>query len=424
MKEKSLKYSTLRYLVIAILGIIAVWAASFYLLIIEEVYDNIDDGLKDSKIRIIREAESNPGILQTNEYGIAQFKITPLPDGDYSEKVHIYNSEIFMPYDNDDEPVRILQTIFSNRDNYYQLEIYTSTVEEDELLEDLLTALVVLYFALVGSIVIINHFILKKAWGPFYEILNSLKTYKIGSNHFEKSNSNIKEFNELEDELSAMIQRNEKIYDQQKQFIANASHELQTPLAIAGNKLELLIEEKDITEIQARKINEISEMLNRLKRLNKSLLTLSKIENEQFQAKENLNFNELIKHSLNDFESLTDFKEIEIKIEENGVFQAEMNADLAGILINNLLKNAIVHNEKNGFLKIEISSEKISIQNPGNKPLNSQFIFERFYKDEQNENSTGLGLAIVKSIIRLYPELSLNYRFKDGHFFELARFDS
>lgn len=420
MKKKSLKYSTLRYLVIAILAIIAVWAASFYLFIIEEVYDNVDDGLKDSRIRILREAESNPEILQTKEYEISQFKITPLPNGDYSEKVHIYNSKMYMEYDNDEEPVRILQSIFSSQNNYYQLEIYTSTVEEDELLENLLIALVILYFALVASIILINHFILKKAWSPFYVILNNLKSYKIGSNHFEKSNSEIKEFNELEDELSAMIQRNERIYDQQKQFIANASHELQTPLAIAGNKLELLIEEKGITENQALKIIEISQMLNRLKRLNKSLLTISKIENEQFQIKENLNFNELIKQSLNDFESLTDFKEIEVQIEENGVFQFEMNADLAGILINNLLKNAIVHNEQKGFLKVFISSDKISIQNPGNKPLNPQLIFERFYKDEQNENSTGLGLAIVKSIIKFYPNLSLNYRFENVHFFELG----
>lgn len=421
MKKKSLKYSTLRYLVIAILGIIAVWAASFYLFIIDEVYDNVDDGLKDSRIRILREIESNPDILKTYEYGIAQFKITPLPHGDYSEKVHIYNSEIFMPYDNDDEPVRILQSIFKSQNKSYQLEIYTSTVEEDELLEDLLTALVVLYFALVGSIILINHFILKKAWSPFYGILDGLKNYKIGSNHFEKSDSEIKEFNELEDELAAMIQRNERIYDQQKQFIANASHELQTPLAIAGNKLELLIEEKDITEIQAQKIIEISEILNRLKRLNKSLLTISKIENEQFREVEKLNFNELIKQSLNDFGSLTEFKEIEVSIEENGTFEFEMNSDLAGILINNLLKNAIVHNESNGFLKVSIHSDKISIHNPGIKPLNSQLIFERFYKDEQNENSTGLGLSIVKSILKIYQKLNINYRFYNGHFFELIQ---
>lgn len=422
MKKKSLKYSTLRYLLIAILGIIAVWAASFYLLIIEEVYDNVDDGLKDSKIRIIHETEANPEILQTADYGIAQFRITPLPVGTYSYKEHIYNTKMYMAYDNDDEPVRILQTIFQTQGTHYQLEIYTSTVEEDEFIENLLIALSALYVALVGSIVLINHFILKKAWSPFYELLNNLKSYKIGTKKgFEKTNSEIIEFNELEDELSSMIDRNEKIYEQQKQFIANASHELQTPLAIAGNKLELLIEEKDITANQARKISEISQMLNRMKRLNKSLLTLSKIENEQFREIETLIFNDLIRQSLIDLEMLIDFKEIKVSVEENGIFQFEMNTDLAEILITNILKNAIVHNKQNGFLKILISSNKVSIQNSGEIPLDTQFIFERFNKNEQNENSTGLGLAIVQSIVKIYPDLSIHYHFEDGHCFELVK---
>jgi len=420
MLKRSLKYYTLRHLLIAVLGIIAVWAASFYLLIIDEVYDNLDDGLKDSRIRILREAERNPEILNTSEYGIAQFKITPLSEGNYSQKIHIYNASMFMPYDNDDEPVRILQSIFEHKNQYFQLEIYTSTVEEDDLLEDLLTALVVLYFALVASIILINHFILRKAWRPFYGILNNLKNYKIGGKfQFEKSKTNIKEFDELEDELSAMIARNERIYEQQKQFIGNASHELQTPLAIAGNKLELLLEIEGIDEYKANKILEISEMLNRLKRLNKSLLTISKIENEQFKLVEKVNFNSLIKNALQDFESLIEFRKIEIELNENGNFEFEMNVDLAIILINNLLKNAIVHNPENGFLKIMISSDKISIQNPGEKPLNPQLIFERFYKNEQNENSTGLGLAIVKSIVKTYPKLSIDYRFEDKHIFEL-----
>src|SRR5690606_27580710 len=140
----------------------------------------------------------------------------------------------------------------------YLLEIYTSTVEEDELLEDLLFALMVLYCALVISLILINHFILKKAWGPFYGLLTRLKAYQIGDkNRFERSNTHIKEFNELENELAAMIHRNEKAFEQQNQFIGNASHELQTPLAIVGNKLELLMEDEGISEDQMRKIGEI-----------------------------------------------------------------------------------------------------------------------------------------------------------------------
>jgi len=422
MRERSLKYFTLRHLVIAVLGIIAVWAAAFYWLIIEEVHDNIDDGLRDNKVRIIREARTNPEILKTEQYGISRFKIQPLPDGSYSQKEHIYNSEILIPYDDEEEQVRILRTIFSIDKKAYRLETYTSTVEEDELLEDLLTALLVLYFALVGSILLINHFVLKRAWAPFYQILEGLKGYRIEHREgFKKLKFQIKEFNQLMKGLFAMAQRNEKVYDQQKQFIGNASHELQTPLAIVGNKLELLMEEKDITKKLAIKIEEIHKVLNRSIRLNRSLLTLSKIENGQYNTSKNVRFNEIVQQSINDHEDLAHFREIDISIEETGTFEFEMNPELGNILINNLLKNAIFHGPKGGSLKILIADHGISIQNSGKAPLDAGQIFERFYKNGQNVHSTGLGLAIVKSIIGLYPGLSISYRFSDGHVFDVRK---
>ncbi|WP_268225593.1 sensor histidine kinase [Sinomicrobium oceani] len=422
MQKRSLKNYTLRYLVIAILGIIALWAALFYMYIIEEVYDNIDDGLKDTRLRIMREAESDPEILLTRKYDIARFRVTPLPPGDYSRKSHIYNSKMYMPYDDDDEPVRVLQSIFSSKGQEYQLEIYTSTVEEDELLEDLLTALVVLYIALVVSIILINHFILRKAWTPFYRFMEQLRHYKIGGrNRLDPMPATIREFDELYTELSAMIERNETVYLQQKQFIENASHELQTPLAIASNKLELLMNRPDLTEESLVQIDEISRTLQRLKRLNRSLLMLSKIENRQFQPSGDILLNDLIKQALNDLEMLITSKNTEVAFREQGDFIAEINPDLASSLIGNLLKNAIVHNIKGGILDISVSEREVVISNSGETPLNKEQIFERFYKNEQNERSTGLGLAIVKSIIRLYPFLTLEYDYEGMHRFTLRK---
>jgi signal transduction histidine kinase len=422
MEERSLKYFTLRYLILAILGIIAIWAASFYWLIIEEVYDNIDDGLKDSKMRILEEAKTNPQILKTTQYEVAQFKFTPLPRGTYSNETHIYNSEIFIPYEAEEEPVRILQYIFSQEGQNYQLEIYTSTVEEDELLEDLLMALLVLYVALVASILIINRLVLQKAWSPFYRILETLKGYKIESKkEFKTTASGIIEFNRLENELLKMIKRNQDAYDQQKQFIGNASHELQTPLAIVGNKLELLMEDKDGTEEQALKVVEIHKILNRLKKLNKSLLMLSKIENQQFSNLKTISFKDIIKSALEEFEDLIDFKEINVSIEDKGEFEFQINPELAVILINNLLTNALFHNQKDGWVKLVIEPNKILVKNSGDHPLDPKLIFERFYKDEQNEHSTGLGLAMVKSIVGLYQGLSITYRYEDEHVFELSK---
>ncbi len=404
------------------MGIIALWAASFYFFIIEEVYDNIDDGLKDSEIRIKKEIDLNPSVLNVEEFDLAQFKITPLPKGNYNYQTHIYNSKMYMPYDEDDEPVRILQNIFLQNGKSYQLEIYTSTVEEDELLENLLIALLVLYAALVISLILINHFILKKAWSPFYQLLTKLKAYKIGSkNSFEPQSSNIKEFDQLEKELGEMLRRNEIIYEQQNQFIGNASHELQTPIAIASGKLELLMQESEMNENQIVKINEIYKILNRLKRLNKSLLMLSRIENQQFQPIEKKNFNELIRQSIVDFEGMAELKNIQPILNESGQFEMEINPDLAAVLIENLMKNAILHSPNDGEIKIEIFENLIQIKNWGEKSLEDSQIFDRFYKESDNENSTGLGLAIVKSIIGIYPELRIQYRFENEHIFEIQK---
>ncbi|WP_461534327.1 sensor histidine kinase [Sinomicrobium sp.] len=422
MKKRSLKNYTLRYLVVAILVLIALWAALFYWFIIEEVYDNIDDGLKDSELRIMKQIKSRPELLKTGEYGIAQFRFIPLAPGDYSEDRHIYNSTMYMPYEDDDEPVRILQSIFEENGQYYQLEIYTSTVEEDELLHNLLTALVVLYLALVASITIINHFILKRAWTPFYRLLKQLKEFKIGrGQQIEKPNGDVREFDEIHRELQAMIMRSEEMYAQQKQFIANASHELQTPIAIATNKLELLMEESELSEAQLVRIDDINKTLQRMKRLNRSLLMLSQIDNRQFQTSETVIFNRLIREVLSELQILSSHKNIQITTQEQGVFSIQINRDLAVILMNNLLKNAMVHNTEKGEVHIRITNTELSVHNSGEKPLDPNKIFHRFYKDKQNPNSTGLGLAIVQSIVKLYPPLSVSYHFDKGHHFRLRQ---
>lgn len=422
MKEKSLKYYTLRYLFIAILINIAVWAASFYWLIVEEVNDNIDDGLKSSKNRILEAIKEDPDLLKTDEFGIRQYKITPLPDGNYSDNVHIFNFRVFMKEENEAEPVRMLQTIFEENGKSYQLNIYASNMESDEFLTNLLIALLFLYLFLIVSILLINHFVLNKAWNPFYKTLHKLNEYKLDSrNSFVKTQSEIEEFNRLEDELSSMIHRNELIFDQQKQFIGNASHEIQTPLAIASNKLELLTDDKEMTENIALKISEVNQILSRLKRLNRTLLMFSKIENQQYAEKEDLNFNLLINDIKEELDDLTSYKKSEISIHENGIFSFRINPELGQILIMNLIKNAIVHSPENSKIEIHIAENEILFQNPGENPLEKNRIFERFQKDAKNHSSTGLGLAIVRSIVDTNPNLSIDYEFENGHIFSLKK---
>jgi signal transduction histidine kinase len=417
-----LRNYTLRYLIIALLGVIAVWAGLFYAVILDEVYDNINDGLKNSKILIIREAYSNENILNTPEFGINQFKITPLPKGNYDYLDKLTSTFEFSEYDNEDQPIRLLETVFNDaKGNPHLLTIRASMVEEDELMEDLLTALIALYVMLVVSIAIINQVILRRVWKSFYQMLDRLKNFRLGTGvSFQAPQSSVEEFKVLGKELETMLKRNEEIYSSQKQFIENASHELQTPLAISLNRLELFAENNNLPEAQMQELGKISDTLNRLVRLNKSLLMLSKIENRQYAEEENINFNELVLQLTEDFTDLAEYKNISIAVDTAIPLNFTMNRGLAVTLVSNLIKNAIIHNHKGGTIHIGTHHNSISISNTGNeKPLDPEHIFRRFYRDSYNEHSTGLGLSIVNSIITNY-KLRIIYTYNGLHTFNIT----
>jgi signal transduction histidine kinase len=416
-----LRNYTLRYSIVALLGVVALWASLFYVVILDEVYDNINDGLKNSKILIIREAYANEEVLNTPDFGINQFKIEPLPAGghyDYSDK--LFNTFEFSEYDNEDQPVRMLETVFNDpKGNPYKLTIRASMVEEDELMEDLLTALIALYVMLVISIAVINHLILRRVWKSFYKMLDRLKYFKLGTGTtFQSPDSPVSEFKMLGKELEDLLQRNEAIYTSQKQFIENASHELQTPLAISLNKLELFAENNNLPEEQMMEIARISDTLNRLVRLNKSLLMLSKIENRQYAEEESINFNELMAQITDDFSDLADYKDITVTVMPTAQLHYKMNKGLATTLVSNLLKNAIVHNKPGGSIDVVIENNSLTLLNSGEKPLDHKAIFNRFYRDSGNEQSTGLGLSIVQSIIANYG-LKIEYTFNGNHIFKI-----
>lgn len=423
----SVKYYTNRFIVITILVVMAVWALLFYAILMDEVYDNIDDGLKNQKIEIIREAYNNPAILEnSNSFGINQFRVIPVEKGgDELDKNHFSKEFIYMPYDEEEEPYRVLRTGFYSKDGKaYSLEIRTSTVEEDDYLINLAISLAVLYVVIILSILIINHFVLTKAWKPFSLTLENLSRYRFGDTaSFDVVPTKVKEFDELNQQIKHMIDRNEGVFERQKRFLENASHELQTPLTVTINKLALLMDDTDLTEDQLVKIAEAKGALHRMVGLNKSLLMLSRIDNNQYSEIETIDFGELIRIIVEELEDIASFKDVRMVIKEHNTFQLLFNRSLAQIMLSNLVRNALKYNVKNGTVNIDIATDSICISNDSSSgALNPDYIFERFYKGSQDNYSNGLGLSIVRSIVEKQRQLKLLYSYESGrHCFKLLK---
>jgi len=408
---------TLKYLSITLFVIISIWAAIFYINMLDEVYDSLDDGLDNYKLLIIKKAEEDSTILSKNEFAESNYEIRQISEAEALPRkdTHV-DTLMYMMNEEDYEPVRMLTSAFSMNNKYYELKVISSMVEEDDLIEDLLYSLIWLYLAMIVSIIVVNNFLLRKTWKPFYLLLEQLKRFKLGKDpEIQPVETQVKEFKELNEAVGLLINRSLEAYNGQKQFIENASHELQTPLAISINKLELLTEREDLTEANLISVGQVIQTLERLTRLNKSLLLLSKIENKQFQENESVHINSVFKNLMEEFTDFADYKNVTLSIVEQGQLYWDMNKNLAEIFVSNFLKNAIVHNVVNGAVQIVVSDDAFEVRNTGkNVALDKDKVFQRFQKKSDEKNTTGLGLAIVKAIADLY-KLQVDYTYQNEH---------
>jgi len=416
----------IKYLSVSILAIVTVWAAIFYFSMLNEIKSSIDEGLENYKRIIIQNAEMDSTILTKNYFDESFFTIRKIEKEQALSFKDQYLDTFLYMQDADDkapesEPVRMLITTFYLNEQYYELKVANSMVEEDDLMKELLNDIIWLYLSLIISIIFINNIVLKKLWKPFYNLLEQLKKFRLGKDsNLPKIETKTKEFTDLQDAVNTLLQHTIKTYDQQKQFIGNASHELQTPLAIVTNKLELLIEDENLQNTQAEYIAEVMNIINRLVRLNKSLLLLSKIDNKQFLENKTVSINKIVQKQISDLEELWSFKKVNISFKQTAELSVEMDSSLADVIVTNLLKNAISYNISNGQISVEISERTLKISNTSQVPkLDQNLIFNRFYKPNHDSKGTGLGLAIVKAISDLYG-FKVSYAYNNIHTFEIA----
>ena len=413
---KLLNYTTSFFAVI-LLVIIPVWAALFYYNMLDEIYDSMDDGLDNQKLLVLQKARTDSTVFRRTSFEEGDYTIREIPVQLAAPSRDLYTDTLmYMKNEDEFEPVRLLKTVFAHNDRYYELKVITSMVEEDDLINQLLYSLLWLYGGLVATILVLNNVLLRKTWQPFYRLLRKLKSFRLESPQpVENIDTRIDEFRLLNDAVRKLLKANIAAYNSQKQFIENAAHELQTPLAICLNKLELFVERHPLSAEQLDQLAAVMNSLQRASRLNQSLLLLSRIENQQFTEGEKVDLNALARQAVDDFSEQAAFKEVAVSLKEEGACTATMHPDLAGVLLTNLVKNAIVHNMPGGWVQIVLRTDSLEVHNTGSPmPLDRDQIFNRFYRVESSSSSTGLGLAIVKAIADLYG-FEVSYTYKQAH---------
>lgn len=401
----------------ALVVVLTLWAGFFYAAVVEEVNDEVDDSLEDYTEWLIIRALSGEEMPMTNNGSNNQYYLYEVSQSYAASHPQItYRDEmVFITEKDETEPARVLMTIFRTEDDrYMELVVYTPTIEKMDLLKAILGWIVFLYVLLLLIILLINVWVFRKNMKPLYTLLKWLDSYQLGNKNKPLENTTqITEFHRLNTAAIAYAERSEKLFEQQKLFIGNASHEMQTPLAICRNRLEMLMEDENLTERQLNELIKTHQTLENLTRMNRSLLLLCKIENGQFMDTHRVCLNEILNRYLDDYKEVYAYRNISVTMEEKAAFCVEMNDALVSVLVTNLLKNAFVHGTEGGYIHIVFTSRSFEISNSGEEALDEERIFERFYQGKKKEGSTGLGLALVDSICNA-NHLQVSYTFAKG----------
>lgn len=380
-----LLYSILSRITLITTAVLTGWAVCFYFIMMDEINDEVDDSLEDyAELIVMRTlageklpAKDNGTNNQYYLHEVSPQYAAGRPTVRYADQM------VYIREKKEKEPARTLTYIFTdNEGRFYELTVSVPHIEKADLKETILLWATILYSVLLLFLISLT------AWM-----------------------------------VSRYTRKMEYAAEQQKQFIGNASHEIQTPLAICRNRLEMLMEDGKLEEPQLVELAKALQTIDRISRLNKSLLLLSKIDSGLFQEEQLTDINVLLKHYLEDYAEVYAHRHITLGLHEEGTFLTVINESLATALLTNLLKNAYVHNVENGQIEIYLQQDCMIFKNNAadGTPLDGKRIFERFYHNRQQEGSTGLGLSIVQAICQQCG-LTVKYYFEpDMHCFEVKK---
>jgi signal transduction histidine kinase len=406
---KLLTKTTLYYFVLSVIVFVLGGIITFFL-VRAAIDQDINEFFSRAEQRMMKRIEQ--GELDVNKPPqYSRFVIKPLKQAPDNQAIIPIYKDTIMRFDNWEMNFRQKTFVKAIQGKYYQIKFLKSLEEAEDEIEAVLYTILGLFVALMVVLIGFNYFLAKRIWQPFNQTLTQIKNFNLrDTKALDLPATNIVEFKELNRLVNEMTEKIRQDYNNLKEFTENASHELQTPLAIIKSKLEILLESPNLTEEQGKLIETAYYSTSKLSRLGKTLALLTRIENQEFSNFQTLNFTQLLQSNIDNFQELIDLKQISLHTQLEPEVFLQIDPSLADMLISNLLKNAIKHNIPQGKIEIELNRQKFMIRNTG-KPLQNMpnNLFERFQKDNPASESLGLGLAIVKKICEV-NQLSIQYQ--------------
>ena len=292
---------------------------------------------------------------------------------------------------------------------------------EEDIMHGIMIQFGVITVVLAVAIVLTVRFISRRLWKPFDETLLRIEGFRLEDGKLPAlPESDVEEFARLNHTLTALMEGSLASYRTQKEFTENASHELQTPLAVFQSKLDLLLQQPRLSEQQAEIIQGLYENVTRLSRLNRNLLLLAKIDNRQYGQMEDINLARFLEEQTPFLKSIAGdiffYEEL-----ANSSLTVRANRTLLESLVNNLMVNAVRYNRTGGEIYLTVSGRKLTISNTSDEPaLDGRQVFNRFYRPSEKVKGNGLGLAIVRAICE-YHGWAVGYRYEeDMHSFTVT----
>lgn len=416
------------FITLSKLAIVALFVWLLPLLVDKVAFEYTNTYLKEQKKKVLKEIEQN-GIdfylqgddsygsytLLKEEYiSLEPAGITFLPDTiETSMRV----------VENDTLNYRVLTHVLTYNSKRYILEVGKSVAAIGQYNRPLQKMALYVLIGLIFLTIVVDLVYTRVLLRPLNVIIRTkLRNRKFPfKEELPPLRTSTSDFKYLDTSLAELMEKIREDFEKEREFTSNASHELMTPIGILQNKIENLLTDGKLDDETHVRIEGMMRTLNRLKRIVRSLLLISRIENDQFVKKDTVFVKALVEEVMEELGHRLEEKELHfsMQVQETSMLR-NVNRDLIFQLVYNLVNNAIRYNKPAGSISISEGHTNegnyflaVADTGIGIPEKDIPFIFDRFKKAKNTgEEGFGLGLSIVQSIAR-YHEIDIRITAKE-----------